>query len=111
MTFVAPVDGSNDTSIDIGLRAPAANASGINVVRDASLPMCLGTQVPCQSAALYDGTTCALNDVCARQYRLASIDQLKTEIQDLLKKYETTADELAHHFGIDDDRLHELGWG
>jgi predicted Zn-dependent protease with MMP-like domain len=23
----------------------------------------------------------------------------------------TVVHELAHHFGIDDDRLHELGWG
>ena len=23
----------------------------------------------------------------------------------------TVAHEVAHHFGIDDDRLHELGWG
>ena len=23
----------------------------------------------------------------------------------------TVIHEVAHHFGIDDDRLHELGWG
>ena len=23
----------------------------------------------------------------------------------------TVVHEIAHHFGIDDDRLHELGWG
>lgn len=23
----------------------------------------------------------------------------------------TVIHEIAHHFGIDDDRLHELGWG
>jgi predicted Zn-dependent protease with MMP-like domain len=23
----------------------------------------------------------------------------------------TVVHEVAHHFGIDDDRLHELGWG
>ena len=23
----------------------------------------------------------------------------------------TVADEIAHHFGIDDDTLHDLGWG
>lgn len=34
-----------------------------------------------------------------------SIEQLIDEIQI------TVVHEIAHHFGIDDDRLHELGWG
>ena len=44
-------------------------------------------------------------------YRLAlcemcdSVEQLIDEIQI------TVVHEIAHHFGIDDDRLHELGWG
>ena len=33
------------------------------------------------------------------------IDELISEIQI------TVVHEIAHHFGIDDDRLHELGWG
>lgn len=44
-------------------------------------------------------------------YRLALCDH----VQDLAElKYEvmvTVVHELAHHLGIDDDRLHELGWG
>lgn len=44
-------------------------------------------------------------------YRLAlcrfvdDVDQLVEEIN------VTVVHEIAHHFGIDDDRLHELGWG
>lgn len=31
--------------------------------------------------------------------------------EDLIREVRTTVlHELAHHFGIDDDRLHELGW-
>ena len=44
-------------------------------------------------------------------YRLAlcdfvdDVDQLREEV------LVTVVHEVAHHFGIDDDRLHELGWG
>lgn len=34
-----------------------------------------------------------------------TIEELIAEIQI------TVVHEIAHHFGIDDDRLHELGWG
>ncbi len=34
-----------------------------------------------------------------------SVEELIDEIQI------TVVHEIAHHFGIDDDRLHELGWG
>jgi len=34
-----------------------------------------------------------------------SLDQLREEI------HITLVHEIAHYFGIDDDRLHELGWG
>ena len=34
-----------------------------------------------------------------------SVDQLREEIRI------TLVHEIAHFFGIDDDRLHELGWG
>jgi predicted Zn-dependent protease with MMP-like domain len=33
----------------------------------------------------------------------------KAELADLIR--ETVVHEIAHHFGIDDDRLDELGWG
>jgi predicted Zn-dependent protease with MMP-like domain len=35
----------------------------------------------------------------------ADREELLTEIQ------VTVVHEIAHHFGIDDDRLHDLGWG
>ena len=35
----------------------------------------------------------------------SSIEELELEVKI------TVVHELAHHFGIDDDRLHELGWG
>lgn len=41
----------------------------------------------------------SLMDMCADR------DELVHEVQ------VTVVHELAHHFGIDDDRLHELGWG
>ena len=34
-----------------------------------------------------------------------TIDEVIEEVQ------VTVVHEIAHHFGIDDDRLHELGWG
>jgi predicted Zn-dependent protease with MMP-like domain len=40
----------------------------------------------------------ALLDVCDRE------DQVVEEVKI------TVVHEIAHHFGIDDDRLHELGW-
>lgn len=41
----------------------------------------------------------ALKDFCASE------EQLREQIAI------TVVHEVAHHFGIDDDRLHELGWG
>ncbi len=41
----------------------------------------------------------AICDICR------DMDQLRREIG------VTVVHEVAHHFGIDDDRLHELGWG
>ncbi len=35
----------------------------------------------------------------------ADLDELRHEV------VVTVVHEVAHHFGIDDDRLHELGWG
>ena len=35
----------------------------------------------------------------------ADVDELEDEITI------TVVHEIAHHFGIDDDRLHDLGWG
>ncbi len=77
VTLVAPIDGSNDLTIDIGVRDPAPLIN--STIVDSSLPMCLATQRPCQSATMFDGRTCAFNDVCAAQYQLTSIDLLKTE--------------------------------
>jgi predicted Zn-dependent protease with MMP-like domain len=43
-------------------------------------------------------------------YRLAicAICRTEDEVADQVRR--TVIHEIAHHFGIDDDRLHELGW-
>jgi len=43
-------------------------------------------------------------------YRLAicAICRTEAEVADQVRR--TVIHEIAHHFGIDDDRLHELGW-
>lgn len=43
-------------------------------------------------------------------YREALLDMCDTE-EDVVEEVAITViHEIAHHFGIDDDRLHELGW-
>ena len=44
-------------------------------------------------------------------YREALLEMCDTE-EDVVEEVAITViHEIAHHFGIDDDRLHELGWG
>lgn len=43
-------------------------------------------------------------------YRLALCDVAADENQIVEEVLVTVVHEIAHHFGIDDDRLHELGW-
>ncbi|MEJ2852601.1 MULTISPECIES: metallopeptidase family protein [unclassified Saccharothrix] len=44
-------------------------------------------------------------------YREAILDICRTE-EDVVEEVAVTViHEIAHHFGIDDDKLHELGWG
>jgi predicted Zn-dependent protease with MMP-like domain len=43
-------------------------------------------------------------------YRHALFDVCDTEQQLVEEVAITVLHEIAHHFGIDDDRLHELGW-
>ena len=43
-------------------------------------------------------------------YRDAILDICGTEEQVVDEVAVTVIHEIAHHFGIDDDRLHELGW-
>jgi predicted Zn-dependent protease with MMP-like domain len=43
-------------------------------------------------------------------YRDALLDICETEGQVVDEVSITVIHEIAHHFGIDDDRLHELGW-
>jgi predicted Zn-dependent protease with MMP-like domain len=43
-------------------------------------------------------------------YRDALLDICDTEEQVVEEVAITVVHEIAHHFGIDDDRLHELGW-
>ena len=43
-------------------------------------------------------------------YREALLDVCETEEEVVDEVAITVIHEVAHHFGIDDDRLHELGW-
>ncbi len=44
-------------------------------------------------------------------YRQAILDICETEADVVEEVAVTVVHEIAHHFGIDDDRLHDLGWG
>ena len=44
-------------------------------------------------------------------YREAICDICSTEEDVVEEVLITVVHEIAHHFGIDDERLHELGWG
>ncbi len=44
-------------------------------------------------------------------YRLAICDFCETEDDVVEEVMVTVVHEIAHHFGIDEERLHELGWG
>ena len=43
-------------------------------------------------------------------YRLPILEMCETADKVIEEVSITVAHEIAHHFGIDDDRLHELGW-
>ena len=44
-------------------------------------------------------------------YRRPILRQCRTRDEVVDQVVITVVHEVAHHFGIDDDRLHELGWG
>ncbi len=44
-------------------------------------------------------------------YRLPLIDMCESREQLIDEIRTTVIHEIAHHFGIDDDQLHEMGWG
>jgi predicted Zn-dependent protease with MMP-like domain len=44
-------------------------------------------------------------------YRAALLDACDCDDEVVDQVAITVIHEIAHHFGIDDDRLHELGWG
>ena len=44
-------------------------------------------------------------------YRDALLDICRSDAEVVDEVAITVIHEIAHHFGIDDDRLHELGWG
>jgi predicted Zn-dependent protease with MMP-like domain len=44
-------------------------------------------------------------------YRDAILDMCETEDEVVEEVAITVVHEIAHYFGIDEDRLHELGWG
>ena len=47
----------------------------------------------------------------ANPHRRAILDVCDTEDDVVEEVAVTVVHEIAHHFGIDDARLHELGWG
>lgn len=44
-------------------------------------------------------------------FRVPLLEMCDTEAEVVQEVAVTVIHEMAHHFGIDDDRLHELGWG
>ena len=44
-------------------------------------------------------------------FRGALLDMCESEDEVVDEVMVTVVHEIAHHFGIDDERLHELGWG
>ncbi|GAB1688476.1 metallopeptidase family protein [Krasilnikovia sp. M28-CT-15] len=44
-------------------------------------------------------------------YRRPTLNVCRTELDVIDEVAITVVHEIAHHFGIDDHRLHELGWG
>ena len=46
-----------------------------------------------------------------RIFRLPILRMCTTQAEVVREVHITVVHEIAHHFGIDDDRLHELGWG
>jgi len=44
-------------------------------------------------------------------FREPILEMCRTEAQVVRQVQITVVHEIAHHFGIDDERLHELGWG
>lgn len=44
-------------------------------------------------------------------YREPLLDMCESDAEVVEEVKITVVHEIAHHFGIDDDRLHELGWG
>jgi predicted Zn-dependent protease with MMP-like domain len=44
-------------------------------------------------------------------FRLPILERCRTEDEVRREVMVTVVHEVAHHFGIGDDRLHELGWG
>jgi predicted Zn-dependent protease with MMP-like domain len=44
-------------------------------------------------------------------YRLPILRMCRDELDVVDEVRITVIHEVAHHFGIDEDRLHELGWG
>ena len=65
--------------------------------------------VPLTAREDYGGGLAAMPDRITI-YRLPICDACETEEEIVEQVRITVVHEVAHHFGIDDDRLHELGW-
>ena len=79
----------------------------------------VGLEPPDTLLGLYEGTALTERDSSYAGslpdtitiYRDALLDMCETEDEVVDEVTVTVVHEIAHHFGIDDDRLHELGWG
>ena len=76
--------------------------------------------VPSDTLGLYDGTPLTERDGWWAGGSLPDrififrgpLSRMCEDTEDLIEEITVTViHEIAHHFGIDDDRLHELGWG
>jgi predicted Zn-dependent protease with MMP-like domain len=65
--------------------------------------------VPLTERGDYGGGTPPMPDQVTI-YRLPILDMCDTEEEVVEQVRITVVHELAHHYGIDDERLHELGW-
>ncbi|HVK22608.1 MAG TPA: metallopeptidase family protein [Actinokineospora sp.] len=99
----------------LDLIPPEFSAAMNNVVvlvedRDADEPSLLGLY---HGIALTERTSAYGGELPDRIfiYREAILDICDTEDDVVEEVAITVVHEIAHHFGVDDDRLHELGWG
>ena len=99
-------DWVHDALVNIDLLVEDEAAPGVEPEDECLLGLYVGTPLP-ERDANHSGE---LPDVIY-VYRLPHLDMglSNAELRDEIAT--TIVHEIAHHFGIDDEKLHELGWG